>query len=500
MIENAYYLEWEYLYRSNKFNITDKGDLKENIGSGLIERDQNYKIFVTLKGTGTPLWPDEDDKNEYRKGEQISPPKDILGVTDHNSEITINRFLPMNINVRGTGDSTITGKCIQVRKKINYNEESRHLIDWISNYSIFPLGMHSRTTKRVISSTYNRERGNQHIDTINDRNINSSQDCIRIESKINGQNFEAFIGEVHKHFDVSEINPGFVEYQEYDSSNLNEDHRRSIILGLSFIFGRELGWVGSTKYSNEWNPIEYLAQSMFLAGGVEALEKLNMPPAPLFLDNAKSQLFPDENKINRLLNSFLSNLDPLNLNHPIWLAWEANVAPLDNQATLLGAAIESIRTSFWESQEGKPGSLLIETSQWKKIKEQLLDAYSEAISGYEPKNDEHNIVRRKIEQLNQKSSNMQYDDFFYEINLPIDEVEKKALRERNRPAHGYRYSPEQYKSLNSNVRALRTLLNRIILKLIGGSDHYYDYSTYGFPIRSIDDPLGGPEGEGTPAN
>ena len=49
------------------------------------------------------------------------------------------------------------------------------------------------------------------------------------------------------------------------------------------------------------------------------------------------------------------------------------------------------------------------------------------------------------------------------------------------------------------VNALHSLFNRLVLRITEASDFYIDYSTYGYPVRDINDPLGGPEGDGNPA-
>jgi hypothetical protein len=136
------------------------------------------------------------------------------------------------------------------------------------------------------------------------------------------------------------------------------------------------------------------------------------------------------------------------------------------------------------------------------MKKPLIDAFDKAKTNLEPmlqNSSEMQILRNKLEQLNIKSSNMKYNDFFKLISLKIGEVEQKALRERNKPAHGNRYLVHQYRGLSITTDALYTLFNRIVLKLTNAADCYIDYSTYGYPVRYIDEPLGGPEGDGRAA-
>jgi hypothetical protein len=105
-------------------------------------------------------------------------------------------------------------------------------------------------------------------------------------------------------------------------------------------------------------------------------------------------------------------------------------------------------------------------------------------------------MRNKLDGLNQKSSNMKYKNFFDSLSLTIGDVEEKALRERNNPAHGFHYKESQYQDLMLTTNALYTLFNRLLLSITKASDCYIDYSTYGFPVRDLKDPLGGPEGDG----
>ena len=105
-------------------------------------------------------------------------------------------------------------------------------------------------------------------------------------------------------------------------------------------------------------------------------------------------------------------------------------------------------------------------------------------------------LKKKIEYLNDKSSNMKYPDFYDSLNLRTGDVEKKAIAERNKSAHGNRYQSSDYSQLPMKMNALYTLYNRLVLKITGASDYYIDYSTYGYPVKHIDEPLGGLEGNG----
>jgi hypothetical protein len=185
------------------------------------------------------------------------------------------------------------------------------------------------------------------------------------------------------------------------------------------------------------------------------------------------------------------------MEYPLFLLWLGQVSPLDVRAAHLGAAIESLRDSYYNLE-----TTLLPKNVWKTaIKAPLLKTFDDVTANLDEATKESaaiNILRNKLGNLNDKSSNMKYEEFFDLISLNIGKVEKAALRERNRPAHGSRYSSNQYPGLAMTTNALYTLFNRIVLKLTNAADCYIDYSTYGYPVRDIDHPLGGPEGDGSP--
>jgi hypothetical protein len=97
---------------------------------------------------------------------------------------------------------------------------------------------------------------------------------------------------------------------------------------------------------------------------------------------------------------------------------------------------------------------------------------------------------------NQFGVNERFDQFFAELGLRVGDVERDAIRARNKAAHGGTYKRSAHRQLLNCTKAYRTLLHRTILKIIGWEGEYTDYSTYGFPDRPLDAPLGGPEGDG----
>jgi hypothetical protein len=275
----------------------------------------------------------------------------------------------------------------------------------------------------------------------------------------------------------------------------SENTKQIILASLSFTIGRQVVGAGSTSLAEGGDRVSYTVKKVCLLGQENAYKQPSMPPTPL--DHTLKQSFVDENKVSSIVNAVAAKMKDLNMEYPLFLLWLGQVSPLDVRAAHLGAAIESLRDSYSNLE-----TTLLPNNVWKTaIKKPLLKTFEDVTANLDEATKESaaiNILRNKLGSLNDKSSNMKYEEFFNLISLNIGKVENAALRERNKPAHGSRYSSDQYPGLVMTTNALYTLFNRIVLKLTNAADCYFDYSTYGYPVRDIDHPLGGPEGDGCP--
>jgi hypothetical protein len=161
----------------------------------------------------------------------------------------------------------------------------------------------------------------------------------------------------------------------------------------------------------------------------------------------------------------------------------------------LANALESIMWAWFRSTKTKSRGKYLEDGAWGDALKGSLEAIGENIKAV-PNADR--LIRR-VKGANNFGVNERFEHFFAELGLPVGEVELNAISARNKAAHGGTYDRSAYKKLLDRTRAYRTLLHRTMLKIIGWSGSYVDYSTYGFPNRNIDEPLGGPEGDGKPA-
>ena len=75
------------------------------------------------------------------------------------------------------------------------------------------------------------------------------------------------------------------------------------------------------------------------------------------------------------------------------------------------------------------------------------------------------------------------------LQIELTELESKTWKQRNIPAHGKRV--ENNIEYIRGVKILRTLFNRLILKISSASEYYFDYYSLGneksYNLRLLED-------------
>lgn len=102
---------------------------------------------------------------------------------------------------------------------------------------------------------------------------------------------------------------------------------------------------------------------------------------------------------------------------------------------------------------------------------------------------EKSILVNKINSLNQLPQSLVTDRFLQTLNIRLSEPELNAWKQRNNAAHGNEVEDGDHIKLIREVKIMRVVFNRILLKLVAGSDFYFDYYSIGFPIRCIEDSI-----------
>ncbi|HAZ44645.1 MAG TPA: hypothetical protein DDW76_27030 [Cyanobacteria bacterium UBA11369] len=493
-MENLDWLEWDCTPHSLDFEVTQHGSFPSCIERVELSRGSELKLLALGKGNGDFL---QDERiKKLRPGEFVPDSEETIGNTEFGELVRLK-----GVSLRSSNSNLLEQKVfinaeLYEAEVVNCEAPITTHLEWIVNFSLKPY-IPSRATTREQYDIFTRKRSEQDkIERNMNRKENMTFDHFCCDCTVEGKKWSLIVGKVTKKVADPKCLPGFIEFLDINNCLPSENTKQIILAALSFTIGRQVVTAGSTSLAEGGDRVSYTVKKVCLLGEENAYKKVSMPPTPL--DPTLKQSFVDENKVSSIINAVAAKMKDLNIEYPLLLLWLGQVSPLDVQAAHLGAAIESLRNSYCDLK-----TTLLPKKVWETaIKEPLLKAFDNAtvnLDAVSQESAEVKILRRQLDNLNNKSSNMKYDEFFDLISLKIGEVEKKALRERNKPAHGSRYSSHQYHGLAMTTNALYTLFNRIVIKLTNAADCYIDYSTYGYPVRHIDHPLGGPDGDGCPA-
>lgn len=495
-MENLDWLEWDPKPCSIDFDILEHGNLPEKVQHMQLRRSKSLKLTAVGKGLGHFSL---DEHIQLRPGESLHP-NETVGETRSDELVRLRGVSIDRTTNESSGLFEEDSHPLIIDAQVGEVEISEcdlpidtH-IEWIVNFSTDYIL--SRGTSRERTVLLKRDRGNGDIlECKLSKSSDSSYDCFHFECTIGEEKWSAVAGKVSESITSSSYKPGFIEYSNLNGLLPSETIRSKILSSLSFIFGRQLSIVGSTSLSKERIRVCCTAMTIRLVDE-KICSKSSRIPFPLGL--AQNEYFLDEAKISTAISRLSTEMQNFEIEHSLFLIHLSDASPLDVKAAHLGAAIESLRDTYYKK---KLGSKLLSKEVWEEaIKKPLLATFEDAISKLDNPSmgGSIEILRNKLTNLNDKSSNMKYREFFDLISLPIGKVEREALDERNKPAHGHRYEASQYQGLLMITNALRSLFNRTLLKITGASDCYIDYSTYGYPVRDINQPLGGPEGDGNP--
>ena len=78
-------------------------------------------------------------------------------------------------------------------------------------------------------------------------------------------------------------------------------------------------------------------------------------------------------------------------------------------------------------------------------------------------------------------------EFFYELNIKLGKIERKAIHYRHTPAHGKILSLKMARKFSLRTISYRLLLNRCILKSLNFKGPYWDFFSKSY--KDLDEPI-----------
>lgn len=365
--------------------------------------------------------------------------------------------------------------CSQVKVEIAGDGVPKHTIEWIDNFQagsfMWSGSVVEETTDR---STVTFGRGEKAI-VLGNNGKDFSSRFTGVELSIGG--WELYLADTDCSYPGVRA-PGCIVYRGAP----NEAVRRKIRDCLSFALGHHLVYLGNATLDETDN-----LKSVLLVDGSIMEERVfdlpPMPPAPLWV---RYQREVDPARLSRLVNGLYQQSETLNFQRLSWQYWHAAVAPAHAAAAHFGAVVEALREAYKDAYSTQFRTRIISDKvKWEQLRKKLLDAVDASLLGEET---DIALIKNKLNNLNAMPPSRVSEQVFGMLGLEVSTTEQGAWKGRNAAAHGGSVAGDTVNTIK-NVKLLRILFHRLLLKMTNGSDAYCDYHTVGHPTRKLEEPV-----------
>jgi len=271
--------------------------------------------------------------------------------------------------------------------------------------------------------------------------------------------------------------PGYILYEGAP----DDEFRQKVREVLGFTLGSGLVWLGSTALDGDSQFVWTSARSAspFGRAWVEAAD----PPAPL---SQRMEGAFEQDAVGRIASALFDHYDELDFRVLSWNYWFAVNAPGHMAAGHFGAAIEALERAYREAHpDFNPTGPIKDAELSGEIAKALMSCVND-LKLDEPVKQQ---LRTKVGEINRPSGPSARKQLMERLDLGWGAAENTAWKRRDVAAHGkVRHRDDSIPTARDTV-VLRTILNRMVLRIAGASPTYIDRSTPGHKVRALSQPI-----------
>ncbi|MDF3626184.1 hypothetical protein [Brytella acorum] len=348
-----------------------------------------------------------------------------------------------------------------------------YVIDWLENLPQSPYMWPAASDVVTKTITTRRISLNDGITITNDtERFSSSRNCAKLT--VDGITF--YVCALDEKDRTGAIKPGCIVYDGVP----DEEFRKKVRTGLSFAMGIYLVDFGTTHYDAEWNVVSTLARSAYsLRRHAFDIETLQLAPlGDRFLNELGAR------QLTRAIQAFVTAFDVLDLANLHWAFWHACAAPPHIAPAHFGAAIEGLQSAYTKANPRKVRKDWATQDEWKALRAALSDVIASADVSIEAKV----ALKDKLPTFNRIDQRQRLKDVMATLKLELGEDEDAAWRRRNKAAHGAPIPQGQELEAIRDMKLLRGLFQRLLLRITNAADQYIDYASPNHEHRPLSQP------------
>jgi hypothetical protein len=469
---------WEYEFalsfiNDGHFHVTDPGPLHSPVLDFSIRRDEDLELILE---TRTPA---------DAKSAAIERPSGTVRITTESVELEnvgetkakLLGVVPYGINTYEnyrTGESRLTEKARihALEATVREGQEAAYTIEWLENLPLKSF----RWPDWVKTDTETKKTRTIGLDgesiTLFDENSRRSSTAGAAKIVVAGA--DVYICTLHRKEGAACVKPGCVIYR----GKPDDEFRKKVRLALSFALNVYLVELGSAVFCKDWQIISFKAHSAYSIDR-KVFGLLALPPAPL---HARWQNGLDRVRLARLVNAIVDKYEMFDFPNLSWAYWHALCATPHIASVHFGAAIEMLRERYAATKPKQFRRKIIDdASTWVEFSAQI----SEAISKLEIDQAKKEAIAKNVGDLNRVHHRDILEAILKDIGITLGEDETRAWRRRNDAAHGRAMEAGEELDVIRDIKLLKVMFHRMLLRMVNGADCYTDYVTPAFPIRQL---------------
>lgn len=347
---------------------------------------------------------------------------------------------------------------------------SAYVIDWLENLPTSPYVWPAASGVVTRTITTRRISLNDGITIASDTDC-SSTSWNSAKVTVDGTTF--YVCALDREDRPGAIKPGCIVYDGAP----DDEFRKKVRTGLSFAMGVYLVDLGTSHYDAEWNVVSTLARSAYsLRRHAFDIETLQFAPlGDRFLNELGAP------QLTQAIQAFVTAFDSLDLANLHWAFWHACAATPHIAPAHFGAAIEGLQSAYTKANPGKVREGWATRDEWKILK----TALSDVIDGGNICLEAKMALKNKLPTFNGIDQRQRLKDVMAALNLELGDDEDAAWRRRNKAAHGTPIPQGQEVAAIRDMKLLRGLFQRLLLRMTNAADQYIDYASPNHEYRPL---------------
>lgn len=443
-----------------------------------IWRDDDYRLIGLIEGVVKDI-----DDLEYRENKVIKKAGFIHGETlrakSDNFDFLIKGFGINSINsfhIQDNKGLMNAFKCdiyIENLNRLNKSDSKPNIISELYLCSMPKVLFANRTSRYDEHPRYKIRNGIDFPVENESKYFRTGHSSSWDFAVVKHKDYEIIIQTVEKKYLPSKTDGVAIEYRNTKGKFPSKEFRKMFQEYISFIIGSHIQKIGVSKYELGYGLLSYKSQNPWKR---RIKKNGNLNPIPLINENDR-EFF--EEMLNKLFDNFKALYEKISLSDCLWKLWIGSDLPIGTNLPIIASGFEILVDSYLKDNNLLKKYTKKEKLGYSNLIKEDIESLSEKLAPY----DFGTFVLNKLKNPYNYGIGEKMSIFFESISIEFekDSLENKALKARNLMTHQCLDTDTEEKQRNIKMisDAYITLVNRVILKLLGYDWYYIDYSKEG---------------------